>query len=148
MRGRPNKVIYNFDIVVTWQIGNVISPLPHALRTPNLAGWWLRMKEPHPKSHVTLQYRSHVTNKKRYIYIFTRPMDPNLAGWWLRMRKPHLQSQVTLWLCGHVKNQKYFIFTVTRRKAHKLSRVSARTRWPHPTYHVTPRSRRHVTVTQ
>ena len=39
----------------------------------------LRMSGPHPQSHVTLRYRSHVTNKKRYISTFTRSMDPKLT---------------------------------------------------------------------
>ena len=37
------------------------------------------MRGPHPPSHVTLRYRGHVTNKKRYISTFTRSMDPKLA---------------------------------------------------------------------
>ena len=42
--------------------------------------WWLRMREPHPQSHVTLQYSDHVTNKKCYISTFTRPMDPKFSS--------------------------------------------------------------------
>ena len=42
------------------------------------SSWWFRMRGPHPQSHVTLQYRGHVTNKKRYISPFTRPIDPKL----------------------------------------------------------------------
>ena len=34
------------------------------LWTPNLAGWSLRMRGPHPQSNVTLRYRGHVTSKK------------------------------------------------------------------------------------
>ena len=52
--------------------------VPLGLWTPNLAGWWFRMRGPHPQSHVILRYRGHVTNKKRYISTFTRPMDPKL----------------------------------------------------------------------
>ena len=40
--------------------------------------WWLIMRGPCPQSHVTLQYRGHVTNRKRYISSFTRPMDRKL----------------------------------------------------------------------
>ena len=36
------------------------------------------MRGPCPQSHVTLQYRGHVTNRKRYISSFTRPMDRKL----------------------------------------------------------------------
>ena len=52
--------------------------VPLGLWTPNLAGWWFRMRGPHPQSHVILRYRGHVTNKKCYISTFTRPMDPKL----------------------------------------------------------------------
>ena len=38
------------------------------------------MREPHPQSHVTLQYSDHVTNKKCYISTFTRPMDPKFSS--------------------------------------------------------------------
>ena len=37
------------------------------------------MRGPHPQSHVTLQYHGHVTNKKRYISTFTRPIDPKIS---------------------------------------------------------------------
>ena len=37
------------------------------------------MRGPYPQSHVTLRYCGHVTNKKRYISTFTRPMDPKLS---------------------------------------------------------------------
>ena len=33
----------------------------------------------HPQSQVTLRYRVHVTNQKRYIATFTRPVDPKLS---------------------------------------------------------------------
>ena len=36
------------------------------------------MREPYSQSHVTLRYHGHVTNKKRYVYPFTRPMYPKL----------------------------------------------------------------------
>ena len=65
--------------MVTWQIKDVISPLSHGLWTPNLAGWWLRMRGPHTQSHVTFWCHGHETNKKRYISIFTRSMYPKLS---------------------------------------------------------------------
>ena len=37
------------------------------------------MRGPYPQSHVTLCYRGHVTNKKRYNSTFTKPMDPKLS---------------------------------------------------------------------
>ena len=58
---------------------NAIISSDISLRTPNLAGWWFRMRGPHPPSHVTLRYRGHVTNKKRYISTSTRPMDSKLS---------------------------------------------------------------------
>ena len=54
-------------------------PVTQGLWTPNLTRWWFRMRGPHPASHVTLQYRCHVTYKKRYISTFTRPMDSKLS---------------------------------------------------------------------
>ena len=72
------KVMWHFNIVVTWLIKTGISPLSQDLWTPNLAVWWLRIS-PHPQSHVTLQYRGHVTNKKRYVFTFTRPTNPKLS---------------------------------------------------------------------
>ena len=74
-----DKVTWLFDVVVTWQIKNIITPLSQGLWIPNLAGWWVRIRGPHPQSHVTLQYHGHVTNKRRYISTFTRPIDPKLS---------------------------------------------------------------------
>ena len=74
-----HKVMWHFDLVVTWRIKNVISPLSQGLWTQNVAGWWLRMRETHPQSHVTHQPRGHVTNQRRYISTFARPMDPKLS---------------------------------------------------------------------
>ena len=62
-----------------WQIKNFISPLSQGLWTRNLAWWWLRVRRPHLQIHMTLQYRGHVTNKKRYISTLTRPMDPKTS---------------------------------------------------------------------
>ena len=73
-----HKVTWHFDIVVTWQIKNVISLLSQGLWTPNLVNWWLRMWGRHPQSQVTLQYRDHATNRKCYVSTFIRPMHPKL----------------------------------------------------------------------
>ena len=54
-------------------------PVPLGLWTPNLAGWWFRMRGPHPQSDVILRCRGHVTNKKRYISVFTRSMHLKLS---------------------------------------------------------------------
>ena len=74
-----DNVTWLFDVVVKWQIKNVITPLSQALWIPNLAGWWVRIRGPHPQSHVTLRYYGHVGNKRRYISSFTRSMDPKLS---------------------------------------------------------------------
>ena len=69
---------------------------------------------PHAKSHETLRYFGQVTNKKRYISTFTRPMDPKLSKVLTQMRGPHLQNHVTHRPCGHARNQNRYIFTFTR----------------------------------
>ena len=94
-------------------------PVPLGLWTPNLAGWWFRIRRPHPQSHVILRYRGHVTNKN-VISLFSQGLcTPNLAGWWLRMRGPHLQSHMTHRSRAHVSSQKRFISTLTRSLAPK-----------------------------
>ena len=70
--------LFPVPLVVTWQIKNVISPLSQGLWTSHLTRWWLRLRGLQPQSYMTLQFCGHVTNKKRYISIFTRPMDPKL----------------------------------------------------------------------
>ena len=39
---------------ITWQIRNVISPLPQCLKPPDLAVWWLRVRGFHPHSRTTI----------------------------------------------------------------------------------------------
>ena len=78
-RDPTHKVTWHFDVVVTCQIKNVKSPLSQSLWTPNLAGWWLWMRGPHLRCHVTHQPRGHVKNQNRYISTFTGPMDPKLS---------------------------------------------------------------------
>ena len=63
---------------------------------PNLAGWRLRMRRPHPQSHVTLRYRGHMTNKNITHSLTQGLWTPNLAGWWLRIREtPTAKSRDT-----------------------------------------------------
>ena len=76
MRGPTHKVTWYFDIVVTWQIKIAISVFSQGLCYPNLAGRWLRMRRTHLQGHVTHRLSGHVTNQKRYIFTFTRPMKP------------------------------------------------------------------------
>ena len=54
------------------KIKNVISQLSQALCTPKLGGRCLRMREPHPQSHVTHQPLGHVTTQIRYISTFNK----------------------------------------------------------------------------
>ena len=70
------KVTWHINHVVIWQMKNVLSPLSQGLWTPNLAGCWLRMRGPHPQSHVMHQSRGHVTNQKRFMSTFTKFMSP------------------------------------------------------------------------
>ena len=68
----------------SWQmksdkIKSVISPLSQDISILNLAGWWLRMRGPHLKIHVTHQLCGHVIIQKRYISTFTRLMSPKLS---------------------------------------------------------------------
>ena len=100
---------------------------------------------PHPKSHETLRYFGHVTNKKRYISTFTRPMDPKLSKVLTQMRGPHLQSHVTHRPCGHARNQNRYIFTFTRPMDPKLSRLVTQDKGTHPQTHMTLQYRGHVT---
>ena len=109
--------------MITWQIKNVTIPLSQGVWTPDLAAWWLRMREPHPQSHVTHEPSGYVKHQRCYTSTFPRLWIPNLADWWLRMKRHPPQSQVKYRSSGQVTNQKYFIFTFTRFKAHKLSRV-------------------------
>ena len=90
-------------------------------------------------SHVTIQHRDHVTNKKRYISTFTRPMDPkskalylhiykvygsqNFARCWFTMRRPYAKSHIPLRSCRHVAIQKRHISSTTRPMIPKLSRM-------------------------
>ena len=45
-----HNATWPFDIVVTWQMKNVISPLSQGLWTQNLAGWWLPRTKSRDKS--------------------------------------------------------------------------------------------------
>ena len=49
--------------------------------SPNLAGWSLRIRGPHPQIHVTLRYRCHVTSKKNAISTLSQGLwTPHFAG--------------------------------------------------------------------
>ena len=107
MRGPTHKVTWHFDIVVTWQIKDVISTLSQGVWTPNLAGWWLSMMGSRLRSHVTHQARGYLANQKRYISTFTRPTDPKLSrvvaqDEEISSTKSH--DTPTMWSRGKAKN--------------------------------------------
>ena len=102
---------------------NVISPLSQGLKPLNLAGWWLRMREPHQQSHMTHRPRGHVTNQKRYISTFTRPWPPKLSIVLAQIRGPIPKNHVTLRSFSQATTQKCHISSTTRPMAFKLSRM-------------------------
>ena len=78
--GNPtHKVRWYMNYVVTWEFKDVLAPLSKGLWTPNLADWWLRMRDPHPQSHVVHEPRGHVTNQRCYISTFSSPADRKLS---------------------------------------------------------------------
>ena len=102
--------------------------------TPRLSRWWLRMRGPHPQSHMTLQYR--VTRQIRNVIspLLQDLWTTNLAMWRLRMRRPYPQSHLTFWLRGHVTNQKSYVSTYARPMP---PRCWLRMMEPHPKSYVT-----------
>ena len=111
-----HKVTWDFDIVVTWQIKNVTSPLSQGLCILNLASSWLKTRESPPtKSRDTSITRLGDKSKTFDLHIHKGHGPQNLVGCWLRMRGPHLKSHVTLQLCGQMENQKRHIFSTTGR---------------------------------
>ena len=65
------------DTSTTWSRNkskNFISLLLQGLWIPNLAGWCLKMRGPHPQSHVTLQLCGQMENQKRHIFATTGPL--------------------------------------------------------------------------
>ena len=73
------------------------------------------MRGHHLQSHVTIRYRDHVTNEKRFISTFTRPMDPKRSRvvTYDNGTSP-TKSRDTYRPRGHVTNQKRYISTFTR----------------------------------
>ena len=94
-RDHNSKVTRYFDRVVTWQIKVFISLLAQGLWTPNLAGWWHRVRGTHPQSHLTLWLCDHVTNQK-YFISFTRCKVHKLSRVVIRMKDPPNMSCNTL----------------------------------------------------
>ena len=81
-------------------------PILLSLWTPNLAGWWFRMKG----IHLTHRSCGHVSGQETlYLHIHKVHSPQNLVGCWIRMRESYSKSHVTFQLCGPVKNQKRHI---------------------------------------
>ena len=81
------------------------------------------MRGPHPQSHLTLRYRGHMTNKKRYNSTFTRPLDPkrcNVVTQDERAARTRSRDTATTWSRD---NKMRYIFTSTRSMDPKLSKV-------------------------
>ena len=107
-----NIVTWYINYRVKWRIKNATFLLSQAIWTPNLASWWLRTRELHLQSHVTLQYRDYMKNKKVLYFYFHKVYGPqNFIGCWNRMKELHPKSDVTLQLPGQDKNQKRHMFS-------------------------------------
>ena len=115
------------DTSTTWsreKSKNFISLISQGLWNPNLAGWWLKMIGLHPQNHVRLRYCGHMTNKKRYISPFTRPMDPKLSQFVTQDTGTHTNK--VMWHIDHMV--RWQIKTVLSPHSHrpwpaKLGRV-------------------------
>ena len=107
-----HKVTWDFDIVVTWQIKNVTSPLSQGLCILNLASSWLKTRESPPtKSRDTSITRLGDKSKMFYLHIHKAHGPQNLVECWLRMRGDHLKSHVVspiVWSNGKSKTS-YFL---------------------------------------
>ena len=82
------------NLMVTWQIKDVIFSLSQGLWTPNLAGWGLQMRGPH-SSHVIHQSSAHVKNLKYFIFNFTSPKAHKLSRVVTRIKRPNITCHVT-----------------------------------------------------
>ena len=76
---RPSRLLtlWALDRVITWLTKNVIFLLPWELWLRDLTEWWVLMWDFYPKSHITCWssgHKSHITNEKRFQFIFTWPV--------------------------------------------------------------------------
>ena len=78
MRGTHPKS-HVVDIVVLWQVKNVISPLSQGLWTPKLGRVQTQEEGVDPKGHVILRSCNHMAIQKRHISSTTGPMAPKLS---------------------------------------------------------------------
>ena len=81
------------------------------------------MRPRHPRSHVIPWYCAHVTNKRRYISTFTRPMNPKLGRVVTYAEGTQPARSRDTAPRGHVRNQSCYIPTFTKHMFPKLSRV-------------------------
>ena len=93
------------------------------------------MREPQRQNHVTLKSRSHVTNKKCCISIFTRPMVPKLVIQDEGIAPTKWHNTSIEWSSDRPK---VFYLNFERHKAHTLSRLETNMVRPHPKCHVIP----------
>ena len=93
---------------------------------------------PHSQSHVTLRYRGHVTNKKRYIFTFTRPMDPKL-NWVVTYGETtsFTKSRDTSIMWSRVKSKTWYLHIHKTHSPKNLVGCWIRMRGPHVKCHVT-----------
>ena len=96
-----HKVTWHIDQVVTWKIKNSIPPLSQDLWTPNLTRCLLKMNGSQ-KSHVTLQFCTHMAIWKCHVSSTTRSMAPKLSRMCSYVERSSRKSQMTLLFCGHV----------------------------------------------
>ena len=112
--------MWDFDIVVTWQIKNVISTLSQGLWILHLDSSWFKTREPTPtKPRSTSIAWLGDKSKTFYFHIHKAYGPQNLVWCWLRMRVPHPKSHVTLQLCGQMENKKRHIFSTTGPRCKK-----------------------------
>ena len=120
-------------------------PVPYGLWTPNLARRWFRMRGPHPQSRVTNQPLGHVTNQKRYISTFTRPMVPKHS--WLVTQDeetPLTKSCDASITQSRDKSKTFYVHIHKVHEPKNLVKCWIRMREAHPKSHVTLQLRGHV----
>ena len=115
--------LWQINIVITWQIKNVISPLLQDLWIPNVAVWWLRIREPH---HQVSWHIDHVVRWKIKSVISPLsqgPWPPKLGKVLAQVKGANLKRHVTLRSCSHMTIQKRHISSTAGPMAPKLSRM-------------------------
>ena len=90
-----------------WNLG-----IGSGIWTPNLPGWWLRMREPHPQIHETHESRGYLVTLYFHIHKVLGPQNG----------KSHPKGYVTLWSCSHMTIHKRHISWTTGPMGPKFSR--------------------------